>query len=302
MATASTRHTASVLAACVLWGTTGTVAHYAPAGSSATLIGLSTFGVGALILYAVDARSTTRLLRDRSARGALAAGAVGVILYASMYYASMARVGVAIGNVLALGSGPVFAALLELVLDRRRVRLPWLLATGVAVVGMGLLAYGAHAAPGHSPVVGVLLALGAGFGYAVYSYAGSRLIAAGAPSRAVMASMFVLAAVVLLPWFVLGRPGPLLSGRGLVVLGYLAVLPMAAAYLLFGYGLRALAASTATTLALAEPLVATLLAVVVVGEVLTVGSWVGLGLILVGIVVVAVTERRGGPETPPDLL
>ena len=52
-------------------------------------------------------------------------GAVGVALYASLYYVAMDRVGVAIGNVLALGSGPLFAVLLELVIDRRRVDPRW---------------------------------------------------------------------------------------------------------------------------------------------------------------------------------
>jgi DME family drug/metabolite transporter len=98
---------------------------------------------------------------------------------------------------------------------------------------------------------------------------------------------------VLVPWFLLATPGPLLGHpTGLVVLAYLALLPMAIAYLLFGYGLQGLAASTATTLALAEPVVATTLAAVVLDERLSPTSWLGLVLILFGLVIVAATERR----------
>jgi DME family drug/metabolite transporter len=286
------RHIAAVLLASVLWGTTGVVAHQAPAGSSQLLVGLSTFGFGASVLFALDVRPAVGLLQTRVAWPLLCAGAAGVVAYASMYYVSMALVGVAVGNALALGSGPVFAALLELLMERRPVRGGWAAATAVTVAGVALLAASARSGPGSNPFAGVALGLGAGFGYALYSWAGARLIAAGYPSRPVMAGIFILGAVVLVPAFLLGNPGPLLSPHGLLVLAYLAAVPMAAAYLMFGYGLRGLPASTATTLALAEPVVATVLATVVLGEYLPPSAWVGLGLIMAGIGLVAVTERR----------
>lgn len=281
------RHLSAVLAACVLWGTTGTVAHFAPAGSSHTLIGLSTFGFGGLLLLALDWRATSALFRRRDQWGWLLLGAVGVVLYASMYYASMKLIGVAIGNALALGSGPVFAAVLELLIDRTRVTRRWLFATGLAVVGIALVGVSAHSTASGSPVLGVLLALAAGFGYALYSYVGAVLIRRGAQSQSAMAAMFSLAAVVLLPWFVVAGPGPLLSASGALVLAYLAIAPMALAYLFFGYGLRGLSASTATTLALTEPIVATVLAVLVVGERPSLTAWLGLGLIFIGVAIVA---------------
>lgn len=289
------RHLLAVLVASVLWGTTGAVAQQVPEGSSQLLVGLSTFGFGGLLLLALDGRTAVAVARDRSSAPLLALGAVGVVMYASMYYVAMSLVGVAVGNVLALGSGPVFAVLLELVVDRRPVRAGWALATAVTVAGVACLAGAAGGAPGTSPLLGVLLALGAGLGYALYSWSGARMIAQGHPSRSVMAGIFGLASAALLPFFVLGGPGPLLDGRGLVVLAYLAVVPMAFAYLAFGYGLRRLRASTATTLALSEPVVATLLALAVLGERLGVVSWVGMVLIVTGIVLVAVVERRQEP-------
>lgn len=284
---------AAVLLAAVLWGTTGTVAQGAPAGSSHALIGVSTFGFGGLLLLALDGRAAFGVARDAGTRRLLGAGIVGVVSYAAMFYASMDLAGVAVGNVLALGSGPVFAALLELVVERRPISAGWAVATVVTVVGVALLASAAGDASGTSPLIGVLLGLGAGFGYALYSWSAVRIIGRGAHgSRGVMAAIFGGAAVVLVPAFVLAGPGPLLSGTGPLVLAYLAVLPMALAYLAFGYGLRRLRASTATTLALAEPLVATALAVVVLGERLGVVSWSGIVLILVGLSLVAMTERR----------
>ena len=60
---------------------------------------------------------------------------------------------------------------------------------------------------------------------------------------------------------------------------YLGALPTALAYVLFASGLRRLPTATVTTLVLAEPVVATLLAVAVLGERL--GLVAGLGCLTV---------------------
>ena len=59
------------------------------------------------------------------------------------------------------------------------------------------------------------------------------------------------------------------------------------AYLLFGIGMRTMNSSTATTITLLEPFVATLLAVIVVGERLAPTGWAGLVLILAAVTVLA---------------
>ena len=63
---------------------------------------------------------------------------------------------------------------------------------------------------------------------------------------------------------------------------------------LFGVGLPRVQASTATTVTLAEPAVAALLAVWIVGERLPLMGWVGLALIgaVLVILVAAPTNRR----------
>ena len=166
----------------------------------------------------------------------------------------------------------------------------------LALVGIGLL--GARAGRGAEgvvggaqPLLGVFLALAAGVGYAFYSWAGARLIARGQGSRSVFGALFAVAAMVLVPAFVILGPGPLVQPRGLIVLVYLALIPMALAYLLFGYGLRGLSASTATTLALSEPVVATLLATVVLHERIPTLGWAGLLLIMLGLTLVTRPTR-----------
>jgi DME family drug/metabolite transporter len=204
--------------------------------------------------------------------------------------------GVAVGNVVALGSGPVFAALLEWMWERHPLSARWVVATGLAVLGILLLTLGRHpsASDGgpESTVLGVGLALLAGFAYALYTYASSRAIRTLGPasSRGVMGAMFGLGAVLLLPVLLVTGAPLLQSPQTIGIAAYLALGPMFAAYLLFGIGLRTLRSSTATTITLLEPVVATVLAVTVVGEQLDPVGWAGLVLVLAGIVVL-VTAR-----------
>jgi len=291
---AATAGMLALILSSVLWGTTGTAASFLPDDVSPLAIGASTMALGGILLFLVSAKTALVALRDPAARRWLLIGAVGVFVYPLAFYSAMDLAGVAIGNVVALGSGPVFAAIFEWLWERRGLSTRWLVATAVAIVGIILLAFSRHAddaGGGDDVTLGVLLGLLAGVAYALYTYASSRAIAVGHTGRSVMGGMFGLGAVALLPVF-LALGAPLLqSPQSVGIAAYLAVGPMFVAYLLFGFGLTHMRSSVATTVTLIEPLVATVLAVIVVGERLEPGGWVGLALILAGITVL-VTARR----------
>ena len=63
-------------------------------------------------------------------------------------------------------------------------------------------------------------------------------------------------------------------------------------YLLFGYGLERITASTATTITLSEPAIAAVLAVAIVGERLSTIGWIGLGIIAVALAVLAIAPTN----------
>jgi DME family drug/metabolite transporter len=286
----------ALIAAAVLWGTTGTAASFLPAAVSPMATGAATMGLGGLLLFVVRRRGAIAALRDRRSRGWLLVGSVGVVVYALTFYGGMALAGVAIGNVVALGSGPVFAALLERVLEKNVLTRRWMLCTGAAVVGVVLLTVGGHGSADDAGLLvpGVLLGLAAGAAYALYSYASGRVMRLGSASSDVMAGMFAPAAVVLLI-VLLATGAPLVQQpASLGVIAYLAVGPMFVAYLLFGAGLARHRASTATTITLLETIVATVLAVMVVGERLDPLGWAGAGVVLAALAVL-VTGPRARP-------
>lgn len=285
----------ALVVASLLWGTTGTAASFVSESVSPIAIGAATMAIGGALLFAVSARGALAAIRRGDARRWLLIGAVGVVVYPLAFYSGMDLAGVAIGNVVALGSGPLFAALLELVVDRRPLSRQWMLGASAAIVGVALLVVGGHGdASETAPAslgLGVALGLLAGAAYALYTFASGRVIGLGVSSRATMGAVFGLGAVPLA--IVLAATGAALLERStnLAIVGYLALGPMFLAYVLFGWGLRLIRSSTVTVITLLEPVVATLLAVAIVGERLDVLGWIGLAFILAGVSVVSTARR-----------
>jgi len=281
----------ALVVSCILWGTTGTAASFFPDAVSPVAIGASTMTFGGVLLFAVSRRAALGVMRDRSVRGWLAAAALGMVAYPLSFYASMDLAGVAIGNVVSLGSGPLFAALLEWRVSRSRLTRRWMLSAGIAIAGMALLVVGGHG--DGSPVdaasipAGVALGLLAGAGYALFTFASGTVMRRGHTGRATMGASFGLAAVPLAVVLMVTGAPLLASATSIAGASYLAIGPMFVAYLFFAVGVRALASTTVTVVTLLEPLVATLLAVLIVGERLEPAGWIGLALILVGVAVLS---------------
>jgi DME family drug/metabolite transporter len=275
-----------ILVAATLWGTTGTAATLAPRGTSSIATGSAAMGIGGLLLLAVTWRGSLALVRRRDGRRAVLLGAACIAVYPLAFYTSMARAGVAVGVTLTIGSSPVAAALIERCALRRHLSGRWVITTALAVCGAVLLG-SSQAQVGHfrPVVVGALLAVVAGCCYAGYSVAASRLVQGGVAPGAAMGTLFGLAAAFLVPVFALSGAGLLSSGRGVLVIGYLAAIPMAAGYALFGRGLRHASASTATALSLAEPVVAALVADGVAHQPLTILGWVGVAIVAASVTV-----------------
>lgn len=283
----------ALVLASLMWGTTGTAASFLPQDVSPVAVGASTMTIGGILLFVISSRSAISALADLRSRRWLLIGAIGVVIYPLAFYSSMNLAGVAIGNVVSLGSGPVFAALLEWMVERRGLSRRWLISTVIAIVGVALLSIGGDPDAATAVIPGVLLGLLAGFAYALYTYCSSRALRFEHSGRAVMGGMFGVGAVALAPVLLVTGAPLLQSVQSVGIAAYLAIGPMFAAYLLFGIGLATIRSSVATTITLLEPLIATVLAVLVVGERPAAVGWVGLVLILIGVSVL-VTARHGG--------
>jgi DME family drug/metabolite transporter len=315
-----------ILVASLLWGTTGTVASFAP-DVSPLAIGAFAMGFGGFFLVL---NSLKKLSKDwRSlwlSRKAFFFGGISVALYPLAFYSSMRFSGVAVGTVISLASAPFFAAIVERLISKKLVSLKWMVSFAIGILGIVLLTMGKIQEPSANTIsantisantisantisantisantisantisanttlinitfieqyAGIFLGLLAGLTYAVYSWSARNMIDKGIHAKSAMAGMFGFAAILLLPTLAFTDSHLFSSFNNASVAIYMAVVPMFLGYLMFGYGLKQVEASTATLLTMLEPIVATILAIVILGEKFVFAGWLGMGLILV---------------------
>ena len=274
-----------ILLAAVCFGTTGTAQAVGPAASPVA-VGAARIVLGGLLLALV-----ARGLRVRLPRlGAPLIGmAAAIAVYQLSFFAAVRLTGVAVGTVVAIGTGPAAAGALGRLVNGERLGARWAQATILAAVGVLLLAGdgGASVDP-----TGVALAVASGVGYATYTVLSKRMLEAGEAPEGVMAAGFGGAGLLLLPVLVVAGPGFLGTPGGLATAVYLATVPTALAYVLFSRGLRHLGSGETATLVLAEPLTAAALGVVALGEHPSATAGVGALLVLAGLLVLAAPRRR----------
>lgn len=284
-----------VLAASVLWGTTGTSQALAPAAASSLAIGSLrlTLGAAVLLAFAAARGAVTRELIAR-APGPLLGVAAGIAIYQLAFFSGVRLTGVAVGTLVGIGSSPIFAGLLGMAVRGERPGRRWVAATALAVAGTTLLV-----GSGGSDVdpLGIGLALGAGGAYALYVLASKIALDRGWASDALTVRVFALAGALLVPVALVAGVGPLGSVRGVLVVLHLGVVTVAVAYVLFGRGLAGVGVGAAGTLTLAEPATAALLGVAVVGERLSGSTVAGVALIAAGLLLLV---ARHAPEQVPS--
>lgn len=287
-----------MVGAAILFGTTGTAQALGPEGMNPLSVGAVRQFSGGLILAAVGViawllHRGVRTPRLTAKLGWVVLGGAAIMAFQATFFAGTQANGVAVGTVIALGSSPLFAGLFEW-FGGTRPSGRWLVATAVAVVGLVLLSGAVGAARALDPL-GVALSLVAGASYAGYAVCAATLLRRGVQAvistTAILGASGVIAALILpftnLSW--LAQP------RGLAAAAWLGPVTVAAAYLLMGTALRTLSAASAITLGLAEPITAATLGVLVLGETLSAGQWVGLATVLAGVLIAGTERSRPQP-------
>ncbi len=272
-----------MLLAALLWGTTGTARALAPSDAAPLAVGAVRIAIGGMLLVII-ALVRGGLIGPRWPVGPAAVAATAVAIYQLAFFEGVARVGVAVGTILAIGSAPAFAGALGWLVLRERPTTRWLVSTAIAVSGLVLLVLQSGTAI--TTPAAVVLPLIAGAGYAVYATASKRLLRAG-DAVSVAAIGFGGGALLLIPVLLVADLRWLADPRGAAVAIELGVFATALAYILFNRALVRLPVSWGATLSLAEPLTASLLGVIVLGESLTPLQLTGAALVAAGLVALA---------------
>ena len=289
-----------VLAAAVLWGTSGSSQELLGGAVNPLVVGALRTIVGGAVLLAVamlaargDALPT---LARAEARVPLLIAGVCIALYQVTFFFGVQLLGIAVGTIVAIAATPFAASAVSIALGQGRPTGVWFGTTALAVVGLVLLVR----PEGDTTVslAGIAAALTAGLSFGTFTVLTKGLLARGLRRLETVAFPFVVAGVLLIPALVLGLvrsddPAAVIRAPGVFVVLWLAVAATALGYVLFAAGLGGVSAVTGATLVLAEPLTATLLGVLVFTERLGPPAVVGASLVAVALLVTAVRPDIG---------
>ena len=284
---------ALVVGAALCWGTSGVTGDAIARRTDLDPLDVAWYrmAISALVLGGATLltrrRRPARPVRARAVRGRLLLVAAGLATYQAAYFAAVAAAGVSIATLVALGLAPLLVAVGAAALGHGRPDRATGLALAAALVGLVLLV-GVSAGDGETVLLGALAAVGC-----AVAYAGVVLASSGVPDGVPTTTVgFVGGALLLTP--VALAAGLDLTGDpvALLLLLYLGAVPSALAYGMFFAGVRAVPAAVASIVTLLEPLTATVLATVLLGERLAPTALAG-GALMLGAVTALYLRRMG---------
>lgn len=278
-----------VIFAAMLWGTTGTAQGLAPSGANPMTVGAIRLAIGGFALLILAISRKQLFSGKKWPLVPTVISALFVACYQLCFFAAVAKTGVAVGTMVAIGSSPVAAGILGSLIRKEKLERKWYLATFLAVIGCILLSLSGEQLSLN--LTGIFLALGAGFSYAMYTVTIKGLLDAHSPD-AVMAIVFSFAAILLTPTFFLYEWRWVLHPQGFAVALHLGIITAALSYWLFARGLKSVKVGNVATLSLAEPLTAALLGVLILGESLGTQEILGICLIFTGIAFLAIAPSK----------
>lgn len=298
-APASRRGFALVVLAALCWGTSGISGRVVADRSDLAPLDIAWYrlAIGAVVLLAAWALTARRragaVAVTRPVALRLALVGAGLAAYQLAYFSAVARAGVSIATLVALGLAPLLIAVGAALLGHGRPSRTTIVALVVALAGLALLVgASAGADTGSAVLLGTLIASGSALGYAVVTLAGAG-VPAGVPVTLVG---FAGGAVLLTPAVLAAGIAVPTDPVAVAVLLYLGFVPSALAYGLFFTGVRTVPGAVASIVTLLEPLTATALATAFLGERLAPGAVVGGLLLLAAVAGLYLRELGRAPE------
>ncbi len=221
-------------------------------------------------------------------------GIFSIIFFNYCLFTAIERSTIPVATAL-LYTAPAFVTVISFFLFKEALTRLKIIALFVTILGtclvVGITPHSIH----NLEVASILLGLGSGLGYALYSII-SKFALKRYNSLSITTFTFTVAAIALLPFFPYTEKFLLLFNP--TVLFYaigLGLLPTAIAYIVYTYGLQHTEASKASILSTIEPVVATLIGIFIFMEPLTNVQMLGMGCILGGVLIIHLYGRRKLP-------
>lgn len=293
--------TASILVAGIMWGTMGLFVRNLAADGLSTIEIVFFRSVMASILmigYMLVMDRKDMRIKIKDIWCFVGTGIVSLTLFNLCYFTTIQRTSMAVAAIL-LYTSPIFVVILSAIFFKEKITVSKIVALVIAfagcvfvtgIVGGNLVMDG----------VGIFVGIGAGIGYALYSIFGRFAIQKGYSSLTISFYTFVFASIGMLV------VSPFLNPIGitvtkisqgstikdiLLIVG-IALVATVLPYVFYTLGLTGVENGKAGIMASIEPVVASILGIVVYKEKLTFTTIIGILLVLVAIVILNIEPTK----------
>ena len=231
-------------------------------------------------------------------------GAFSIAFFNYCYFKTIVYTSLSVAAIL-LYTSPVFILMMSAILFKERITINKVIAVVFAMVGCAFVIGLVGGESSLSPM-GILCGIGAGFGYALYSVFGRYALNKGYSSLTITLYTFVFSTIstffmtsfveiitkmesvssILIGTYMDGGVGGDKTALMLAVVVLLILWVTMFPYLLYTKGLSLLDNGTASVVAAVEPVVATLIGIIIYKEEINLYIFVGIGLVLASIILI----------------
>jgi drug/metabolite transporter, DME family len=215
-------------------------------------------------------------------------GILSIVFFNWSYFTAINLMNIPIAVAL-LYTSPAFVAVLSFLFLKESINRKKLLAIVMTVIGCTLAA-GITGQGGTSfSVSSILIGLGAGFGYALYSIFGKVALRRYHPFTVTLYTFLVASAALVPTTGIASKAAVLFTGDVWLYAIGLGIFPTVVAYFAYSWGLERTESSTAAVVATLEPVIATMLGLLVYGDRLGGIQLLGSALIIMSVIAINIS-------------
>lgn len=273
----------AILAAGSLWGTMGLFVRVYNARELHSMDIVAIRAVSAVIamfLFMIFGKRNLLKIRLKDVWCFFGTGIGSIVFFNYCYFKTISLTSMSVAAVL-LYTAPAIVMILSRILFGEKLTVCKMTALVLTFVGC-IFVTGIAGDASALNIAGILTGLGSGLGYALYSVFSRYAIERGYQSLTISFYTFLIAAIVTVPFVNVSGIVTVTAGSLWMLMFFLVfgVVSTVLPYALYNYGLNTIENGKASIIASVEPLVATLLGIMIYHEKMSVGGVVGMILIL----------------------
>lgn len=243
-----------------------------------------------LIIGIVRYPKEMKLKQVKDVRLFVGTGILSIVFFNFCYFTTISQMNISVAVIL-LYTSPAFVTILSFMFLKENLTITKIAAVAGTIIGCVLIA-GISMGDSNITFIGIITGLGSGLGYALYTIFGKFALEKYQPFTITFYT-FLIAAIALIPVTRLWTKLEIILDINVLLYGIgLGLIPTVLAYFLYTWGLEKTEGSKAAIIATVEPVVATVLGVLLYGERLGFFQIIGALLIIGSVLIVNISFRK----------